>query len=309
MKLLPKNSKGFTLIELLVVIAIIAILAAILLPVLTNARESAWRVSCANNLKEIGTGCNVYATDYNDLLPIINLPGSTENFYQTTLACRTTSGTAPSSTISVGPYGLGALYFYAGVANGKVFYCPTVLSGEYSFDNYSAPGYPWPSMTPVAIQTGDGNPFVRCGYNYYPQSKTTIPVSSGGGTFNLPVVNFSPSALSFNVPTPPGGTSPNTSTEPIPIKVTQVNLNLAMAVDSLRDTPDINHKYRSNPYGENACFPDGHVRFESINGNNKKNSNAPFDPVLWGVSGGPGETSYSLGGGYAAGIIMAGFQP
>jgi len=307
MKLSPKNSKGFTLIELLVVIAIIAILAAILLPVLTNARESAWRVSCANNLKEIGTGCNVYATDFNDFLPIINLPGSTENFYQTTLACRTTSGTSPCSTISVGPYGLGALYFYAGIANGKVFYCPTVLSGEYSFDNYSAPGFPWPSMTPVAIQIGDGNPFVRCGYDYYPQSKTTIPFTVGSGTVNLPVVNFSPSPLSFNVPTPPGGTSPNTATEPIPAKVTQINLNLAMAVDSIRDTPDINHKYRNNPYGENACFPDGHVRFESIGGNNKKNSNAPFDPVLWGDN--PGNTSYSLGAGYAAGIIMAGFQP
>jgi prepilin-type N-terminal cleavage/methylation domain-containing protein len=308
MKFSSKNRKGFTLIELLVVIAIIAILAAVLLPVLTSSRESAWRVACANNLKEIGTGVNVYTTDNGDFMPIINLPGASENFYQTTLACRTTSGTSPSTQIAAGPYGLGALYFFAGVANGKVFYCPTVLTGEYAFDYYNAPGYTWPAITPTAVAQGDGNPFVRCGYNYYPQSKTSITISSGGGSFNLPVVNFSTTAMSFNPPNPPG--APNTvNNEPMPMKITQANLNLAMAVDSLRDTPDINHKYHGNPYGENACFPDGHVRFEGINGNNKKNSNAPFDPVLWGVSGGPGQTSYSLGSGYAAGIIMAGFQP
>jgi prepilin-type N-terminal cleavage/methylation domain-containing protein/prepilin-type processing-associated H-X9-DG protein len=82
---LKRNAtKAFTLIELLVVIAIIAILAALLLPALSRAKESGNRTTCVNNQRQLAIGCMMYASDSSEVLvpniwaggPAHSLPGS-----------------------------------------------------------------------------------------------------------------------------------------------------------------------------------------------------------------------------------------
>src|SRR5579871_2128918 len=107
---------AFTLIELLVVIAIIAILAAILFPVFARARESARKITCISNLRQLGTAVLMYAQDYDEYLPN-NFAGKKDTMLWNDL----------SGSGIVDPY----------LKNKKVWFCPS--DGPHVYPGQTTP--------------------------------------------------------------------------------------------------------------------------------------------------------------------------
>lgn len=153
-----KNQKrdGFTLIELLVVIAIIAILAAILMPVLAKAQARAKQAECLNNLKQWAAAQNMYVDDNNQFLPYTKISASTPGapggynedmptwndlgdiFHTANSGNRQAASAVNGAWFDALPNYVGGrpLYYYViSVANGmtlynathNIFHCPTAI--------------------------------------------------------------------------------------------------------------------------------------------------------------------------------------
>ncbi|MBI4027808.1 MAG: DUF1559 domain-containing protein [Verrucomicrobia bacterium] len=180
---------AFTLAELLVVVAIIALLAALLLPALNRAKETARKAVCMNNLKQIGYAMRLYATDYNGYMlpPNMNnwVPWVTYPFIHTVYP----------SDLSWGangvPCGFRALVQHGYLGAGRraaveTLYCPSARSGSTAFfsKQLTTPGWcMWTSY--VTAADACDNPWwvpnLMCSYELF----TSNPAGKSNDPFQL----------------------------------------------------------------------------------------------------------------------------
>jgi prepilin-type N-terminal cleavage/methylation domain-containing protein len=179
-----RRKQGFTLIELLVVIAIIAILAAMLLPVLSNAKERAKRTHCINSLRQLYVACTIYAGDNNEEYPswggnafntrtknVIDV----DNYIRWVIfggpinGPRVPQDTGAMNALGANPENLGYLYPAKLIGDGRLMFCPSYpITSPLSADAYSAHGY-------ISFGNVNNSGGIRCSYIYNP----VVPPGSG----------------------------------------------------------------------------------------------------------------------------------
>jgi prepilin-type N-terminal cleavage/methylation domain-containing protein len=158
-----KAKKGFTLIELLVVIAIIALLLAIVMPSMRYAKETARRMVCGSQMRQMGTALCLYAEANNGFLPprrnVTDINEKNRIGYLHWFRW---------FRVDAEYWNLGMLWVQSYLTdNGKIYFCPTPsIDDVYKYESYANPSFPTNWQPGSTAASG-----VRVSYFYNPESE------------------------------------------------------------------------------------------------------------------------------------------